>query len=321
MLVATIVLYHPDLTLLERLLASLSGQVGKVVAVDNTPGSSAALSTFFERFSYPISYIPLGENKGIAEAQNIGIRESIRGGCSHVLLLDQDTTLPPDMANKLLAAEGELLKAGKKVAAVGPQYIDEKTGIPSFAVRYRDLAVRKIRLDPNSSVPVETDILIASGSIIRTAALESVGMMKDDLFIDFVDTEWALRARSKGYKSYCVPNAIMIHSVGDAAIKVFGKSVYLHSDVRKYYRLRNAMYLLRLPRMGWQWRGYTLRWIPYYFLLNLYISKNKLRNGRLLLRALWDGLLGRLGPAQQYREGPELSHDKSSLSFGEGRCG
>jgi rhamnosyltransferase len=320
-LVGIIVLYHPDFALLQCLLASLSGQVAKLVAVDNTPASSAALSTFFERFSYPISYIPLGENRGIAEAQNIGIRESIRGGCSHVLLLDQDTTLPSDIANKLLAAEGELLKAGKKVAAVGPQYIDEKTGVPSFAVRYRDLTVRKIRLDPDSSVPVETDILIASGSIIRTAALESVGMMRDDLFIDFVDTEWALRARRKGYKSYCVPNAIMVHSVGDAAIKVFGKSVYLHSDVRKYYRLRNAMYLLRLSSMGRQWRSYILRWIPYYFLLNMCISKNKPRNARLLLKALWNGLLGKLGPASQDRIAPDMRSDKSGLSFGEGRCG
>jgi len=316
---AVIVLYHPDLALLERLLTSLSGQVYKIVAVDNTPGSPAALSTLFERFPYPISYIPLGDNKGIAEAQNIGIRESIRSGCSHVLLLDQDSTLPLDMANKLLAAEGELLKAGKKVAAVGPQYKDEKTGIPSFAVRYCDLTVRKIRLDPHSSIPVETDILIASGSIIRTATLESVGMMRGDLFIDFVDTEWALRARNKGYKCYCVPNAIMMHSVGDAAIKVFGKSVYLHSDLRKYYRLRNAVYLLRLASMGWQWRGYILRWIPYYLLLNLCVSRNKLRNARLLVKALWDGLLGRLGPAQECRNAPDVSLDKSSLSFRGGR--
>jgi rhamnosyltransferase len=317
--VATIVLYHPDLAVLERLLTSLNGQVGRAIAVDNTPGSPAPLPAFFGRFPFPISYIPLGENKGIAEAQNFGIRESLNGGGSHVLLLDQDSTLPPNMIKKLLAAEGELLKLGKKVAAVGPRYVDEKTGIPSFAVRYGDLTVSKIRLDPDSSVPVETDILIASGSIIRAETVESVGMMRDDLFIDFVDTEWSLRARSMGYKSYCVPDAIMAHSVGDTAIKVFGRSVYLHSDVRKYYRLRNAIYLLRLSSMGRQWRSYIFRWIPYYFLLNIWISKNKLPNARLLLKALWDGVLGRLGPAPQYQEAPGLGSDKSGLSFEEGR--
>jgi len=297
---AVVVLYHPDLVLLERLLTSLSGQVYRAVAVDNTPGSPAALSTLFERFPYPISYIPLGDNKGIAEAQNIGIRESISGGSSHVLLLDQDSALPPGMVNKLITAERELLRAGKKVAAVGPQYIDEKTGTPSCAIHHICLRVRKFNLDPRSSEPVETDNLIASGSVIRTAALQSVGMMRGDLFMDFVDTEWGLRARSKGYKSYCVPAAVMTHSTGDAAITIFGQEVYVHNDLRRYYRLRNAVYLLRLRSMGWQWRTYISARIPYYLLLYLWLSRDKLRNARLLLKALWDGLLGRLGP---FREG------------------
>jgi rhamnosyltransferase len=318
MIAAVIVLYHPDLTLLERLLASLGGQADRVVAIDNTPGSSATLAPFLERFQCAIAYIPVGDNKGIAEAQNIGIRESIKAGCSHVLLLDQDSVLSPGMVDKLIAAEGELLKAGIKVGAVGPRYVDGKTDIPSFAIRYGAVTVRKIALDPLSSMPVETDILIASGSIIRTATLQTVGIMRGDLFIDLVDTEWALRARSNGYKNYCIPSAIMMHSVGDAAIKVFGKSVYLHRDLRKYYRLRNAMYLLQVSSMGWQWRSYILRWIPYYLFLSLWTSEHKLSNARLLLNALWDGLLRRLGPARQYQGTAAVSLG-SSVSYREGR--
>jgi rhamnosyltransferase len=318
MIAAVIVLHHPDLILLERLLASLASQADRVVAIDNTPGSPAALAPFLKRFQCAIAYIPLGNNKGIAEAQNIGIRDCIGAGCSHVLLLDQDSALLPGMVDKLIAAEGELLKAGIKVGAVGPRYVDGKTDIPSFAIRYGAVTVQKIALDPLSSIPVETDILIASGSIIRTATLQTVGKMRSDLFIDLVDTEWALRARSKGYKNYCIPNARMMHSVGDAAIKVFGKSVYLHSDVRKYYRLRNAMYLLQESSMGWKWRSYILRWIPYYLLLNLWTSEHKLSSARLLLNALWDGMLGSLGPARQYHRASGVSLD-SSLSFREGR--
>ena len=141
MIAAVIVLYYPDLTLLERLLASLGGQADRVVAIDNTPGSPATLAPFLERFQCTIAYIPVGDNKGIAEAQNIGIRESIRAGCSHVLLLDQDSVLSPGMVNKLIAAEGELLKAGIKVGAVGPRYVDGKTDIPSFAIRYGAVSV------------------------------------------------------------------------------------------------------------------------------------------------------------------------------------
>jgi len=319
MICAVVVLYHPDLTLLERLLTSLSGQVDSAVAIDNTPDPPESLLTFLQRFPFPISYIPLGENKGIGEAQNIGIRESIRAGCSHVLLLDDDSTLSPDMVEKLISAEAELLKTGKKVAAVGPRYIDEKTGTSSCAIHRGWLRVRKFKLDPYSSEPVETDNLIASGSIIRSDTLQSVGMMRDDLFIEFADTEWGLRARSKGYKSYCIPSAVMRHSVGSIAIKLFGKEIYLYSNLRRYYRLRNAVYLLRLGSMGWHWRSFMLRWIPYYLLLNLWTSEHKLQSARLLLVAFWDGLLGRLGPAQRSRKALDMSLDKTSMSFKEGR--
>jgi len=311
LIVAVIVLFIPDLKLLERLLASLNGQVDRVLTIDNTPDPAVTMAPFLAKFPFSISYIPLGENKGIAEAQNIGIREAISTGCSHVLLLDQDSKLPLDMVAKLIAAESELLKAGIKVAAVGPQYKDEKTGILSFAVRYRAMSVRKIRLDPLSNEPVETDILIASGSIIRSATLQSVGLMRSDLFIDFVDTEWALRARSSGYKCFCIPNVIMTHNVGDTATKVFGRSVYLHSELRKYYRLRNAVYLLRLSSMGWGWRSFTLRWIPYYLVLIVCTSENKLRNAWLLVRALWDGLRGKLGQAQQPKASPAVNLERA----------
>ena len=318
MIVAVIVLFSPDLKLLERLLASLNGQVDRVLTIDNTPDPAVTMAPFLARFPFSISYIPLGDNKGVAEAQNTGIREAISIGCSHVLLLDQDSALPPDMVAKLIASESDLLKAGTKVAAVGPQYRDEKTGIPSFAIRYRAMSVRKISLNSLSNVPVETDILIASGSIIRTATLQSVGLMRSDLFIDFVDTEWALRARSSGYKCFCIPNAIMMHSIGDDSIEVFGKSVYLHSELRKYYRLRNAVYLVRLSSMGWNWRSFTLRWIPYYLLLSLYTSENKPRNAWLLARAFWQGLRGKLGPAQP-KASPALNLDRTSLTPGEQR--
>src|SRR5690349_10949165 len=113
--------------MVEGLLRKLDGQVDKVVAVDNTPGSCAALQGLLEASAVPATYIPLWDNRGIGEAQNTGIRESIKCGCSHVLLLDEDSKPLPDMVSNLVIAERELVKAGKKIAAVGPRYVDEKT--------------------------------------------------------------------------------------------------------------------------------------------------------------------------------------------------
>ncbi len=296
MIAAVIVLYHPEPAALEQLLSSLASQVDVVIAVDNTPSPATNLPAMFQGGGSQVVYIQLKCNRGIAEAQNIGITRSVEMGCSHVLLLDQDSVLTSGFVHKLLNAQRKLIKAGVRVAAVGPQFVDAKTGIPSFAVRYGFFSVRKIRLDAYSTEPVESDILIASGSLIQIDTIRSVGMMEGDLFIDFVDTEWALRARKLGYKCYCVPDAVMQHNLGESAATVFGKSVYLHGDSRKYYRLRNAVHLLKSPRVTGRWKTYTLCWIPYYAVLHICLSDDKVRNTRLFLRALWDGFVGKLGP-------------------------
>jgi rhamnosyltransferase len=120
-------------------------------------------------------------------------------------------------------------------------------------------------------------------------------MMRSDLFIDHVDTEWALRARTSGYNSYGIPNAVLMHSIGDASCKIMGKHIHLHNDIRHFYQLRNEVYLATLKSMGWQWRAYILPRIPYHFVLYCLLSKNKRGAFRILVRSVMDGLLGRLG--------------------------
>lgn len=295
MVAAVIVLYNPDMLLLDRLMRSVVGQVDKIYVIDNTPGSTADFSSFFDQYQANISYVPLGENRGIATAQNVGIRASMDAGYSHVLLLDQDSALPQDMVNKLLDAEGELVRAGEKVAAVGPLFVDEKTGSFSRAIRHSYLRVHKIAVDQNLRKPVATDYVIASGSLIRMCVFADVGMMLDELFIDWVDIEWGMRAKGRGYKSYIIPGTLLHHSVGDAAITILGREISLHSDVRNYYIVRNSTYLLRFKSMGWEWRTATIPRIPKYIVTYFWYSDHRMRSLNLLLHAFLDGIRGKLG--------------------------
>lgn len=309
MIAAIVVLYHPDDAALEDLQSSLVSQVDRVLMIDNTPGSTSRKPGFVRE---GITYVPLGTNKGIAEAQNIGIEMSIQGGYSHVIFFDQDSSASPGMVRKMLAAESELLGKGVKVAALSPQIIDERTGAFPVAVRYRALGVlsaKKVYRDCNASHPEQTDNFISSGSLIRIEALKTIGLMRSDLFIDYVDTEWALRAHTAGFRSFCIPNATLRHSVGSAATKVLGNNVYLYNVLRYRYRMRNSVYLLRLSSMGWRWRAYYVLRMPYHLLLYSMVSKHRLGTFWLLLKAVRDGWMGRLG---QYSDGSELKVLESS---------
>ena len=296
MVAAVVILFHPDLPLLQRLIESVKGQVDAIVAVDNTPGVSNALLSFFQSVPSSVSYLPLGENMGIAEAQNIGIRKCMDEGFSHVLLLDQDSEPCPGMVNRMLAVEKNQLSKGKRIAAIAPQIVDGKTDKFPCATRYRWFGVEMLYRNGNSTEPIQTDNVMASGSLIRISVLQTLGMMRSDLFIDHVDTEWALRARMAGYDSYGVPDAVLLHSIGDTTHKILGKYIHFHSDLRHYYQLRNEVYLARLKTMGWQWRAYILPRIPYHFVLYSILSKHRLSASCLLLRAIRDGVFARLGP-------------------------
>lgn len=295
MVAAVIVLYNPDTLLLDRLMQSVTGQVEKIFAIDNTFGSPAKFASYFDKYLCNIAYLPLGDNRGIATAQNVGIRESLQAGFSHVLLLDQDSSLPPGMVKHLLDAENDLINAGARVAAVGPLFVDEKTGGLSRAIRHSYLRVKKIAVAHNSRHPVATDYLIASGSLIRSDVISDVGMMLDELFIDWVDIEWGLRAKNKGYKSYIIPNVILRHSIGDGFVKCLGREINLHSTIRHYYLVRNATFLLRVRHMGNKWRSVTLLKIPQYVLFYSFYSNNRLKSARTLIGAILDGMFGRLG--------------------------
>jgi rhamnosyltransferase len=297
---AVVVLYYPDNAGLRTLLESLTGQVNVLYVVDNTPGARGPWPLRPEQESYLVSYVPLGENRGLAEGQNIGIEMCLKGGYSHVLLLDQDSVLSSDMVNKLLAAEQTLRKRSARIAAVVPQILDGRTGQRPCAYRYGWLGARKLYCDANSSTPVQTDFFIASGALIRTAVFRELGTMRSELLIDHVDTEWALRAHTAGYRSYCVPNATLIHSLGDGSKRILGKDVYLYSEMRYYYRLRNEVYLSKLRTMGWNWRVYIVPMIPYHFVLYSVLSKNPLRVARLLMKAIWDGMNGKLGSSPSF---------------------
>jgi rhamnosyltransferase len=294
---AIVVLYRPDCNAVQRLIRSLEDQVDVIFVIDNTPVNELASEEelFPLLCKVPLHYTAQGENTGIAAAQNAGIRQALAAAASHIILFDQDSVPAAGMVQTLLSAEDKLIKDGLQVAAVGPVSIDERNGSVSPVARYSFLGLRTIQVDLSKLAPVEAHFIMASGCLIRTLVLSTVGLMREDLFIDWVDNEWGLRARNMGLRCYVVPEARMIHRVGDGVVRIFGKQMHLHTETRNYYLLRNAIYLMRVRTMGLQWKLSFLPRLPVYLVIYPLLAKHKLRHFATLLRAMHDGMCGRLG--------------------------
>jgi len=293
--VAIVILFNPEFNTLDLLLESVAKQVEKVLIIDNSPEPNIQkIENSIIKFGQITKYIPLYDNVGIAAAQNVGIKMSKDLGASHVLLLDQDSVLPERMVEDLISEEKFLLSKGFSVAAVGPSYIDQKTNESVSAVEASFLRTKR-KNQNDTGEPLRSDYIIASGSLIRIDILNKFGLMREELFIDWVDIEWGERCRVNNCYSFVSQKVIMKHSIGDEHVNLIGKTIYLHSDFRNYFIVRNAVYLSKDKTLRLKLRFSMLFKVPYYIILFSLLSKRKFYSINLLTRAAVDGALNNMG--------------------------
>jgi rhamnosyltransferase len=294
---AVVITYHPDFESLKVLLASLAGQVAKIIIVDN--GSPESLENFAasQGLIKNLVVLSLGDNFGIGHAQNVGIDYARNVGASHVALFDQDSCPELNMIQKLYTSATELQLSGVPVAAVAPSYKDTQRGALSSFVRVGFFRFKRIACVEAGGV-VEADFLIASGSLIPMSVIEEIGDMDASLFIDHVDTEWCFRAKSKGFKLFGVCDAIMLHSIGDRRVRFWflrWRTVPYHSPFRYYYMFRNSMLLQRRSYMPVNWKLADIGRCLSAFLFYGIFSSSRSACLKMMLRGLWDGLFGVTG--------------------------
>ena len=291
--VAIVVSYQPDLGALSALLTTLAMQVAQIVVVDNGSDTDVA-GWLAARRDVRVHGLRLGENRGVATAQNAGISWARERGAHYVVLFDQDSEPAPDMVERLVGAAETMAAQGYAVAAVGPRHFDVRRGNPPPFIRVRGLrVVRCSCTDPNAVIPV--DYLISSGCLIPLATLDTIGNMTEELFIDYIDIEWCMRAKHRGYQSFGVCAATMQHRIGEVPLTFCGRKFPLHSPLRHYYLFRNAiwMYRQKWPPLHWKLADSYRLFLKYGFYV--LFTRRRLEHLHMMTLGIWHGLRGRSG--------------------------
>jgi rhamnosyltransferase len=296
--IAVIVTHRPQIRATRALLDALSPQVDDVVVVDNgsPPESVSALREATGALGATL--LDLGSNRGIGAAQNAGIAWARERDAAFLLLSDQDSIPADDMVARLLAGFARALATGLPVAAVGPITVDRRNGDAVLLFSEQRWGPRRARVSNEEGALVPAAFLIASGCLISAEALDAVGVMNEPWFIDHIDLEWGLRARSAGYTLYGVADAYLRHELGDRVQRIPGRprDVHIHSAVRNYYMARNTVLLIRSGLMGRHWRWGYAAWITKYTVFYILSVPPRAARARLLGQGLMDGLRGRTGP-------------------------
>ena len=242
--------------------------------------------------------MPLGENLGIATAQNRGIEWAREQGASHVLLLDQDSIASAQLVQQLALLLAQVQKIHPH-SVIAPRYeLPRLRGISRFVGERAVLSQFAVL----KGCLIQCDWMIGSGMLIPLSVIDLAGPMREELFIDLVDTEWCYRARAKGAHLFGLasqqPPFLLEHALGDGITRLWclrWRHLLRYSPTRSYYQTRNAIVLLNNPYQPLSHRLSQLLAVAKLAIFNLLLTDQRWLRLKLLVRAAADGLRGRLG--------------------------
>jgi GT2 family glycosyltransferase len=193
----------------------------EVWVVDNASvdGSAAAVAE-----KYPDAHvIRNSENIGFAAANNLAFRKMTGW---YALLLNTDTILTKNAINTLYDFMEKNPKAGM---ACGQLLNRDGTkqnsmanfpSLPSLVANETVLRMLFPRQFPSKRSeyfrPIEIDSCIGACMIVRKKAIDQVGLLDEQYFFFFEETDWAYRMKLSGWKVWFVPMAEIYHLQGQS---------------------------------------------------------------------------------------------------------
>ncbi|HDR2409659.1 MULTISPECIES: rhamnosyltransferase [Enterobacter] len=289
MISSVTVTYNPDLDCFKAQLQSLQQQLDHCVVVDNGSKNVADIEDLCQQFKYDL--IKLDTNRGLSYAQNIGIENAISRGAEYLLLLDQDSVLGANFISAM-----SKMYTQYNVGILGPSFYDPHTNEFYWGTNYIGPFIKRTPIEEITDVTY----VIASGSFFSSEVYEKVGKMEEALFVDYIDVEWALRAKKLGYRVAMTNQASMAHTIGDSRLNLLGRKISVHSPMRRYFLVRNSFFMIRKPYIP---VGYKIREVFLNFAraaISLILNKEKKKTLMMIFYGISDGLSGRFGPFKRH---------------------
>jgi rhamnosyltransferase len=287
---ACVVCFHPDPSSLSAFLQAITPQVRRVIVIDNSPGQPQLAP---EQLQGAL-HVPMPRNAGTAGGLNEAWRRALAAGATHLVSFDQDSRPTPDLVHCLLATLEGPSPTDRPIAAVGPVWTDDRSGRAMRVLAPVRFLRRHVQV-PDAGL-VEVNHVITSGCLVSAAAYRAVGDFDEDLFLDYVDIEWSLRARARGYALAVSANCRMSHAIGERMLQIAGRQVAVHSPLRTYLQLRNHLLLWRVPTISRLWLLSDSIQVAAKLLVLVLLAPARTRRVRCIFRGLVDGLRGSGGP-------------------------
>lgn len=293
-LYAVVVTYGADEEVLEN-LKTLVAECARVLVVDN--GSPAAIMAAMAALP-GVTVLPQRENIGLAAALNAGLEYAANLGCEWVVTFDQDSRPEPGMVAAMVATQ----RRHPRAAVIGPRIHEEESDPARYRWVTRHEAVpflfRRVPCT-GADLPAVT-MMVTSGSMVEVAAWRELGGFDGALFIDYIDTDFCLRAIRAGRTVAVAGQAVLRHRLGARQTRrVLGRDFRPthHAAFRHFYMARNRVRMWR--RHAWavpHWAAFDLSFALYNYTRVLLFEEQRWEKVKAIARGTWHGILGRTGP-------------------------
>jgi rhamnosyltransferase len=268
----------------------------EIIVVDNASKdeTSALLATRYPQ----VTVLRMSENLGAAGALAAGLAyAALQKRHDWIWTFDQDSVPGERVLETMLEEAQSLQRAAGDIGIIAALPVN-----PETATSYVPWLWRNGFTKPSPELlcrPVWfPDLVITSGCIMRREVVERIGLPRSDFFMDFVDYEYCLRARSHGYKIAVVMGAKLRHEIGKARkVRFLGYSRVWsdHSPFREYYMSRNLVYSVWWLYSSPQAKRFVVRHLARHAGGVLLFGSNKLACLKRMAQGAWDGRRASLG--------------------------
>jgi GT2 family glycosyltransferase len=224
----------------------------RTIVVDNGSDDGTEVAV---RASHPdAAFIQLGSNLGFASGNNVGIRVALAGGADAVLILNNDTLVPPEAIERMVRALQDDLSAGACSPVIAYTSRPERLWFAGATYDPRHWhAGRASSYERGAALPTrpaEIDRAVGAAMLVRAEVIEALGAFDDELFFLYEDVEWSLRIRKAGWRILLVPAARISHRVSASQ---GGAS---HTGTTAYFGTRNDLVVGRRHGGLSRWRAH-----------------------------------------------------------------
>ncbi len=190
-----------------------------IVVVDN--GSSGDDTTVLgQMFGGWIDLLCNHTNLGFTGGNNVAIRHALRTGVDYILLLNNDVTVEPDFLRDLVTyaeTRQDVGVFGPSICSYArPSILDSTGGRVSFWRGWSANNNAGVSFSQRPSNPEEVDFVEGCSMLIKRSVIECIGLLDDQYFAYWEETDFCVRAKRAGFKVMVVPESRIYHKGGSS---------------------------------------------------------------------------------------------------------